>query len=421
MGVRRKLAHDTIDARRRVKRIQAVTSIALGIVCGFWLRFMSVHRNLVYQTIDNYDDDADNGMMMRKRRRRMGSIQAPTIDILSIGSAARPHYLQAQLETFASHPTIRAFYPITEVNDTDSTCSQKLTTEQYDRVVQYCNVSTNISSKVNPMLNVMNFLFDPTHPDRAGHGWLCAQKRPVEAVVQLLRKYKTIGNVPDYLIILDDDSYIANMESLQQLLLTYPSHMPSAVAACPFDISGFVFPWGGHGSFWTRTAMRNFMHPIDCTKSGQRYDRRSKLTCAQLERNLMGEKRFFHNNMSVADLMYEYSMQQPFTKVFNWQGVGYCMHSDHALAYFINFYLISLPDYGRVKRRRRRQPLQTIHGYVSLKPKQCHKKLECSRNHTFCHYMTPEMMYPLYTERYEHRFSYPKWTGSNQSAVALAQ
>jgi hypothetical protein len=419
MGIRRKLAHDTIDARRRVKRIQAVISIALGVVCGFWLRFISVHRNLVFRTIEV---DADNGMLMRRRRRRMGRIKTPTIDVLSIGSAARPHYLQAQMETFASHPAIRAFYPITEVNDTDNTCSQKLTTEQYDRVVQHCNASTNISNKVNPMLNLMNYMFDPT--TRAGHhGWLCAQKRPVEAVVQLLRKYKTIDNAPDYLVILDDDSYIANVESLQQLLLTYPSHIPSAVAACPIQFRGFLFPWGGYGSFWTRTAMRNFMHPIDCTKSGQRYnlDRRSKQTCAQLERNLVGEKRFFQNNMSVAELMYEYSAQQPFTKVFEWEGVGFCMHSDHALAYFINFYLISLPNYGRVKQRRRRLPLQTVHGYGSLKPKQCHDKMECSRDHTFCHYMTPEMMYPLYVEQYEHRFSYPKRLGWNQSSVALAQ
>lgn len=321
------------------------------------------------------------------------------MDILSIGSAMRPDYLQAQAQTFASLPAVRAFYPVTEVNDTDATCATDLTPVQYQAVVDFCKTPTQQSD--TRVFRLMKWLFNPTLYNHNTSGWLCAQKRPVEAVAQLLRGYAQTGNTfPDYLVIVDDDSYIANMSSLVELLQAHPPNIPVVAATLPFTFQGFTFPWGGYGSFLTKAALQNMVHPIDCRIQHWWFDRRSQLACATLEWNALGEKRFFRNGMSVNDLMYEYSAQQPFVQSLHWREMGFCMHSDHALAYFINSYHVALADDEPIVIPYDRQnPLVTRHGYTSLDGKVSKAEHEqCAGNITFCHYVEPSIMFSRFAE-----------------------
>jgi hypothetical protein len=64
--------------------------------------------------------------------------------------------------------------------------------------------------------------------------------------------------------------------------------------------------------------------------------------------------------MSVADLMIAFTTRQSFLHIHQWinHTFGYCFHSDHTLAYFVNFYYISvpttkLPPFPDRRRRRR--------------------------------------------------------------------
>jgi hypothetical protein len=272
-----------------------------------------------------------------------------------------------------------------------------------EQVVDFCGAAPSTDGPMSAML--IGVLFRPRGP-RKQPGWLCAQKRPVEALYQLLEKYRNGLELPDYIIIVDDDTYLANVDYLTRVLgKDYPANIPFVVSPCPIIPQGFVHPYGGFGSILTRAAIQNLIHPINCSNTTLlrrlKRDRRSRLCCARLQTNAMGEKRFFRNGMSVADLMYEYSAQQPFSSVQDWSGLGFCMHSDHALAYFINSYYIALPARGRVRHPGQKIPLRTRHGYTSLKEKQCeNERTGCSINSLFCHYVMPHQMDALFLEQY---------------------
>jgi hypothetical protein len=48
-------------------------------------------------------------------------------------------------------------------------------------------------------------------------GWMCAQKRPVDGLFNVLQNYKDGAmEAPQYLFIIDDDTYI-NMDSLTKI------------------------------------------------------------------------------------------------------------------------------------------------------------------------------------------------------------
>jgi hypothetical protein len=76
------------------------------------------------------------------------------------------------------------------------------------------------------------------------------------------------------------------------------------------------------------------------------YETFSQYVCWRIyQHNYVNETLFFRNGMSVADLMITYMQGLPFTKIQEWKAntFGYCFHSDHILAYFLNFYFITVP------------------------------------------------------------------------------
>lgn len=331
--------------------------------------------------------------------RRMTSVEAKAaiadtvIDIISVGSLLKGEYQDAQVRTFGTHPSVRSFYRVTERNDTDSTCFTGLTTDQLDVIIDFCT-KTKDESFISSTLRKR--LFQP----KKHTGWMCAQKRPLDGLYRVLQQYAAVNRtgapVPDYLFIIDDDTYI-NMDALTtDLLRFYPVDRPFVVAGCNFDFlkaSGITFPYGGFGSYLTKAAIQRMLQPIYC--DGR--DDHSSLACWRLNLNALGEKQFFTEGMSVIELMQSYAAKLAFTNVESWTDTGYCFHSDHALAYFINFYHIPVPDgllveYGH----KPKDKIRRRHSYVALaggNETECrHEKENCLLGHRICHYTAPAQM-----------------------------
>ena len=249
-----------------------------------------------------------------------------TLDIISIGSLLKESFQDAQARTFGAHYMVRSFYSITESNDTDTSCFNDLSTDQIDDIINFCSVSDGLSFE-NKLFR--NMLFQP----RLHAGWICAQKRPIDGLYKVLQKYKHEHiPIPDYLLLIDDDTYL-NIDSVSALLRDkYPPTAHNALAGCNFKFlnhrSSFTFAYGGFGSFLSRATVRRLMQPIDCSEvnsDGVVKDPFARLACWRLDRNAIGEKPFFENGMSVADLMYQFAAQQRFGDVGMWKS-GFCFH-----------------------------------------------------------------------------------------------
>lgn len=326
------------------------------------------------------------------------AIASTVIDIISIGSLLKQEYQDAQVRTFGQHPSIRDFYRVTEKNDTDSACFTSLTTDQLDYIIDFC-ANTKDESYISSTLRKR--LFEP----KKHTGWMCAQKRPLDGLHQVLQRYKNnVTTIPDYLFIIDDDSYL-NMDALTADLLHYhPVDKPFAVAGCNFNFlksSGITFPYGGFGTYLTKAAIQRLIKPFYC--DGR--DDHSTLGCWRLNFNAIGEKQFFTEGMSVADLMQTYAAKLPFTDVESWTDTGYCFHSDHALAFFINFYHIPVADGTLALYRKPRDKIRRRNSFVALgggNGTECLNEKElCSYQHRICHYITPRHMDELYAQQHQ--------------------
>lgn len=319
----------------------------------------------------------------------------PVIDIISVGSQTKSESQDAQERTFGTHTTVRHFFRVSELNDTDATCHSSLTPAQRQSVVVFCadeKGQTHVSGMIR------NRLFKP----RAHIGWLCAQKRPVDGLHLALQQYKR-EPLPNYLFVVDDDSYF-NMDAVVQTLLTNHSEAePHVVAGCQYHYPRnihFVFPYGGFGTILTRKAIENLIRPISC--DGPDPDAFTKMACWRLSLNLVGEKKFFRDGMSVADLMYAYSSDLPFTGIDQWKdGTGYCFHSDHTLGYFFGFYHIAVPDDKMDVNFD--EKLRKTYGYGGISTgdeSECDNERErCSAQSRICHYIEPQQMDQLFLEQ----------------------
>jgi hypothetical protein len=334
-----------------------------------------------------------------------------SVDIISVGSLTRTEYLLAQQRTFGSHQAVRHFFRITERNDTDPTCHADLTPEKIEGVVEFCSrAAADDESVISETLRTK--LFRP----RRHAGWLCAQTRPISGLHGVLQKYANDeASLPDYLFIIDDDTWL-NMDLVVDVLRRqYPPQEPYALAGCNFNFLGkpteFKYPYGGFGSYLTAAAVQRLMRPIDCSSTSSattpgEEDRTptwwTRYACWRLEKNLIGERQFFENGMSVAELMRAYAAGLPFTSVDAWNETGYCLHSDHALAYFVNFYHATVPESAVPDGEERREPRdkwRRRHGYRDLvrNQRECrHLRDKCPFNARICHYMTPERMDQLH-------------------------
>jgi Fringe-like len=342
----------------------------------------------------------------------------PVIDIISIGTLLKPELQDAQQRTFGSHSSIRNFFRITELNDTDLTCPTNLTMAQWHKIYDFCTDLTN-------QTHVSSMVRQRVYKPKNHTGWMCAQKRPLDGLYFAIQQYTSTSyetSLPDYLIVADDDTY-ANMDYLvNNIPAMYPTFEAHIVTGCriihPKNIH-FSFPFGGFGTIITRKAIENLIQPIFCRSSHGDADRLAsafnQMACWRLNQNLVGEKSFFRDGMSVLDLIYAYSSGLMFSQVDNWaNGVGFCFHSDHALGYFFGFYHIAVPEakwseweYDLSNKHQQidmlfNDSLREEYGYANLIRDGvvgCRfRGNRCNAMAPFCHYIQPDQMDTLYAE-----------------------
>lgn len=264
------------------------------------------------------------------------------IDIISVGTMKKPEFQNAQERTFGSHPSVRNFFRLTELNDTDRACHTAVTVEEFQRAANCCKhgdgesyESALIRKKLKPFQSRYDF-----------PGWMCAQKRPIDGLHLALERYQSAEPMPSYLIIMDDDTYV-NMNLIVQILkASYSENDLHVLAGCilenPKELR-FRFPFGGFGTILTRKAIENLVRPIYCDVADR--DGFARMACWRLSQNHFGEQQFFREGMSVSDLLYTFSTEYPFSDVARWtNGTGFCFHSDHAIAYFFSYYHIAFPE-----------------------------------------------------------------------------
>ena len=272
-----------------------------------------------------------------------------TVDILSIGSQRRRELQKRQIETFARHKTVRTFFLADERVDSDPYCSQTLTLEDTFNISRFCLEKK--WKKNNLALSLMQKHFitkDRLEKNPNPVGWLCAQTRPLHALFQL-QKYYQQHSLPDYLIIMDDDSYY-NMEKFQNHFTLEGASRPRAIAGCRIKISlQFSVPYGGFGLIFSRSLLQLLMTPIECNDStpnqiltsqasGKFKPPTSQDICKRLSKNRIEEYPVFQKKeraMSLVELMKDYADQSPYSDHSNWK-TGYCLHSDWATGYLVS-------------------------------------------------------------------------------------
>ena len=392
-----------------------------------------MHHDNVY-----YEDEVKLKLQLRREKQQNESM---AFDVISIGSLLKPQLQDAQERTFGSHPLIRHWFRINELNDTDTECSSALTTEHVTKIFVKCKTihdgndnadDETTMSEVSELIR--RRLFNPKNHT----GWMCAQKRPVDGLYKALQQYKappawgrdhnghandtSSWSLPNYLVIIDDDTYV-NMNYLMEALpLQYPSFESYIITGCrlihPKRIQ-FSFPFGGFGTILSRRALENLLRPVYCDhqnapSSQPPNDLFNTMACWRLKQNLFGEQVFFHDGMSVLDLMYAYSSGLMFTKVDEWKkGIDFCFHSDHALGYFFSFYHIAVTDekWSSIELEMKNDPKRRINSYLNdrLRKSFTYTGLErddingckylgnkCTNSAPFCHYIEANHMETLY-------------------------
>jgi hypothetical protein len=381
------------------------------------LYYNTIHHSIpidgkLRNTNSTSSSSSSNSHSMSDTATVFAQMDKTMIDIISVGTLLKDDSQKAQIRTFGQHPTVRNYFRITERNDTDSTCFTSLTSDQLDRIVDFC-ANTKDESFISTTLRKQ--LFQP----KKHTGWMCAQKRPLDGLYQVLKQYRTTGatsgtmDIPDYLFIIDDDTYLNMNPLVTDLLLHHPASIPYAVAGCNMDHlteSGITFPYGGYGSFLTKAAIQRMLQPIYCnTEDGRQQDDHSILGCWRMRFNAIGEKEFFSDGMSVVDLMQTYAAKLPFTGVESWTKTGYCLHSDHALAFFVNFYHIPLPDGKLAEYKHPKDKMRRRYSFMQLagrKESECqHEKDNCSTEHRICHRIKPTQMNELYEKTIQQQMT----------------
>ena len=222
-----------------------------------------------------------------------------SLDVISIGSISRLDYVTTQADTFGSHPLIRAFHPVTESDVMNETCGGNMTTDDFNNIVLLCKQNYTVleprwSRFVRQYFAPKKLLSTKKNP----MGWLCAQTRPAMALYHALINYN--GVFPDYLVIIDDDSYL-NVELLYEHLRSRHESdrkRPTMLAGCLFSLKeGIEFPHGGFGVVLNSAFLKSLA--TQRVKSG----------------------------LTMLEWVHRLVTAQPFSEYREWDR-GYCLHSD---------------------------------------------------------------------------------------------
>jgi hypothetical protein len=179
-----------------------------------------------------------------------------TIDILSIGSNTRLDFLEAQRTSFGSHRAVRHFFNATEADDADSNCAATLSVKDVFSIANFCHAKKwkthrKLMAYYRSCYATQRWLGKKANPA----GWLCAQTRPTFGFGKVVDYYRKNPALPDYLIIMDDDSYY-NIEFFETFMRHKNPDETHAIAGCiirspMFEINNTI-PFGGFGMIFSR-------------------------------------------------------------------------------------------------------------------------------------------------------------------------
>ncbi len=270
------------------------------------------------------------------------------IDVLSIGSNTRPEYLTSQIETWASHAHVRNFWGVTEDQDYDRTCD-KMATPDLEDFVKQCRGPKGWYPSLEKFRRRSFGLASGHGLETHQAGWFCAQRRPGHSLGWLQAMYADQENIPDLLLLVDDDTSVDIDKVVKQM------EHKNVGGQCVFNkLTDFDFAFGGFGTFFGKEAIKRMTQPIYCDEM------RLSGTCAILKQNRIGELDVFEQGDSVFDIFYKYSALQDF-----------CLHSDWVMGYMISNY-----SGGR---------------FDQLLPLRC-RRHDCDDASITCHNQTPELM-----------------------------
>ncbi|GFH44532.1 hypothetical protein CTEN210_01006 [Chaetoceros tenuissimus] len=185
-------------------------------------------------------------------------------------------------------------------------------------------------------------------------GWICAQKRFHSAFVKYMAMLeKNEDLIPDYLMIMDEDTYI-NVHDLEQYLMidemnnnqtdSYvpPKETPVMFAGCRVRAPGhqiqFTFPFGGWGIYLSKGLLKKWLTPIDCDKNDEkikesdqhelcrRYTTSFTNNATDTTNVTIGEGKYFLNGMNLNQVFTRYIQEQEY----------YCLHADWFFGYIAN-------------------------------------------------------------------------------------
>jgi len=342
--------------------------------------------------------------LFTQRNQPQGDLPDPTIDVLSIGSKFRVPYQQAQRETIGSHPWIRNFIAVTEKDDTDPEC-YRTSNSTVKSIVEYCRDVSWTQRRIDQVFNNRPLSrirgqrstmwgYDKLSTNENPAGWLCAQRRPAVAFFQYM---KHVDTLPDYLWIIDDDTYI-DVKAVAQALQRNGYPEKAAVAGCRLYLvyQPVPMPWGGFGLFLTKSYLEQMNAPIHC---GNPKDTFAKQSCQQLRKNVLGELPFFRDGDSLVGLMKTVVSSRPLSSfVSTTVKDTFCFHSDWIWQFFINLYptsdLVGPPDV-----RLSAYEGSEKHNYLIWGRKtstgQCRNQGQCPIGSHICHHIDPDSMLRL--------------------------
>mmetsp|Transcript_30694 Transcript_30694/g.74352 ORF Transcript_30694/g.74352 Transcript_30694/m.74352 type:complete len:485 (+) Transcript_30694:298-1752(+) len=398
--------NDTTASKKTVYNLVLVLAV-ISIVKLKFSSFVSVNRFLVKNdwsssvdfvgkilvstttnsTTRSTSTTNSGGQLQNNQQQQSSSSSSQTttttiIDFISVGSNTRHHYLDAQRESFhalshwaaASSPstnwTVRKIMTYTENDDSERHCSTNLTTRQVMQVSKFCRGrrTASFSWKMNRMIQ---FFAHSQFLSKKGDdmiGWLCAQKRLPESFANGLKSYnnRNHDDLPDYLILIDDDTFINLPLMVPQLLKSYPKSQSYTVAGCLVASNVHGFPWGGFGAIITKTAIQRLLQPLYCNfddnstaakvhqlppnVATQRHrdltlHEFETLACNRIESNLIGERSVYETGMNLADLLQAYISRWNYTSVETWGSQpndlpGLCLHSDWIIGVWLNTFFV---------------------------------------------------------------------------------
>ena len=448
---------NNMESKRLKRRGKKANSISDKILSATYLIFIVILLTLIQRQIHLLDQmTKHHGSAHRYPVRddiKLHTFQQhePYVDVLSIASIARPQLVQAQKGTWGSHKVVRNFITATEKDDPDPLCSRKFTPKEVQSYSVGCKMKKSgktwphVSRKVVTDFFINQFARKNWLAKKADAGaWLCAQRRVGAALAKVGRSYRTnmkMRELPEFLIVTDDDTYI-NMDRFKEEILLQQGnntlgelyhadadrsakvYAGCIIVAAPANQYQFTFPFGGWGTFFSKGAIKRLITPLHCknyndtTKdtssslssfrrwachrlTGGNLTLRQKQSADDQRFDVLGESRLFQDGMSISDLMGAFASQKK----------PYCLHSDWSVGYFVNLYNISgirwdgpeahLGWYPDTLQRNRIHPLGSQDSFI-YRGAGGNCKMEgekCNSTSLVCHYVNDTQMEKLWRKQ----------------------